>query len=100
MVYVGVCSCVAQFEPISVWVLDASWTAECAGQVCLRSLASVSFVRAFLKAATVIVWIEAQCLFTLCAGPGCEVRVFDGRTEGKIVEARGPEARSVGAFEG
>ncbi|CAE7496934.1 unnamed protein product [Symbiodinium sp. KB8] len=33
----------------------------------------------------------AQCLFTLCAGPGREVRVFDGRTEGKIVEARGPE---------
>ncbi|CAE7513156.1 unnamed protein product [Symbiodinium sp. CCMP2456] len=28
----------------------------------------------------------AQCLFTLCAGPGKEVRVFDGRTEGKIVE--------------
>ncbi|OLP93267.1 Inosine triphosphate pyrophosphatase [Symbiodinium microadriaticum] len=33
----------------------------------------------------------AQCLFTLCAGPGKEVRVFDGRTEGKIVEARGPK---------
>lgn len=30
----------------------------------------------------------ARCLFTLCAGPGKEVRVFDGRTEGKIVEAR------------
>eukprot|EP00438_Fugacium_kawagutii_P021506 Skav226571 [mRNA] locus=scaffold1701:170412:171873:- [translate_table: standard] len=29
----------------------------------------------------------AQCLFTLCAGPGKEVHVFDGRTEGKIVEA-------------
>ena len=34
---------------------------------------------------------KAQCLFTLCAGPGKEVRVFDGRTEGKIVEARGPK---------
>ncbi|CAE7297987.1 unnamed protein product [Symbiodinium pilosum] len=33
----------------------------------------------------------AQCLFTLCAGPGKEVHVFDGRTEGKIVEARGPK---------
>ena len=33
----------------------------------------------------------AQCLFTLCAGPGKEVRIFDGRTEGKIVEARGPK---------
>eukprot|EP00405_Crypthecodinium_cohnii_P016844 CAMPEP_0206456562 /NCGR_PEP_ID=MMETSP0324_2-20121206/22446_1 /ASSEMBLY_ACC=CAM_ASM_000836 /TAXON_ID=2866 /ORGANISM="Crypthecodinium cohnii, Strain Seligo" /LENGTH=210 /DNA_ID=CAMNT_0053927529 /DNA_START=42 /DNA_END=674 /DNA_ORIENTATION=- len=32
----------------------------------------------------------AQCIFTLCAGPGCEVRVFDGRTPGKIVPARGP----------
>ena len=31
---------------------------------------------------------DARCLFTLCAGPGKEVRVFDGRTEGKIVEAR------------
>merc|ERR1711879_467124 len=31
----------------------------------------------------------AQCLFALSAGPGCEVRVFDGRTEGKIVPARG-----------
>ncbi|CAJ1405472.1 unnamed protein product [Effrenium voratum] len=33
----------------------------------------------------------AQCVFTLCAGPGKEVRVFDGRTEGRIVEARGPK---------
>lgn len=32
-----------------------------------------------------------RCLFTLCAGPGREVRVFDGRTEGRIVEARGPK---------
>lgn len=32
----------------------------------------------------------AQCTFALSAGPGCEVRVFDGRTEGKIVPARGP----------
>merc|ERR1712125_199765 len=32
----------------------------------------------------------AQCIFALCAGPGCEVRIFDGRTEGKIVPARGP----------
>mmetsp|Transcript_102366 Transcript_102366/g.219074 ORF Transcript_102366/g.219074 Transcript_102366/m.219074 type:complete len:249 (+) Transcript_102366:32-778(+) len=32
----------------------------------------------------------AQCLFALSAGPGCEVRVFDGRTEGRIVPPRGP----------
>mmetsp|Transcript_21641 Transcript_21641/g.50480 ORF Transcript_21641/g.50480 Transcript_21641/m.50480 type:complete len:195 (-) Transcript_21641:95-679(-) len=32
----------------------------------------------------------AQCTFALCAGPGCDVRVFVGRTEGKIVPARGP----------
>ena len=32
----------------------------------------------------------AQCVFALSAGPGCEVRVFDGRTEGTIVPARGP----------
>ena len=32
----------------------------------------------------------AQCIFALCAGPGCEVRVFDGRTAGRIVPARGP----------
>ena len=72
--------------------------------MCLRSLASLimscsCFVHAFLKAALVVVRIEAQCLFTLCAGPGREVRVFDGRTEGKIVEARGPEARRVGRVE-
>merc|ERR1719436_477649 len=32
----------------------------------------------------------AQCIFALCAGPGCKVHVFDGRTEGRIVPARGP----------
>jgi len=32
----------------------------------------------------------AQCTFALSAGPGCEVRVFVGKTEGKIVPARGP----------
>lgn len=32
----------------------------------------------------------AQCLFALSAGPGCEVRIFDGRTAGRIVPARGP----------
>merc|ERR1712228_518209 len=32
----------------------------------------------------------AQCIFALSAGPGAEVRIFDGRTEGKIVDARGP----------
>ena len=32
----------------------------------------------------------AQCLFALCAGPGQPVRLFDGRTPGKIVPARGP----------
>jgi inosine triphosphate pyrophosphatase len=31
----------------------------------------------------------AQTLFALCAGPGCEVRLFDGRTAGNIVPARG-----------
>lgn len=32
----------------------------------------------------------AQCLFALSAGPGCAVRIFDGRTAGNIVPARGP----------
>mmetsp|Transcript_17534 Transcript_17534/g.48092 ORF Transcript_17534/g.48092 Transcript_17534/m.48092 type:complete len:217 (+) Transcript_17534:264-914(+) len=32
----------------------------------------------------------AQCVFALSAGPGCDVRLFDGRTEGRIVDARGP----------
>lgn len=32
----------------------------------------------------------AQCLFALCAGPGQEVRLFDGRTPGRIVQPRGP----------
>lgn len=31
----------------------------------------------------------AQCLFALCAGPGQPIRLFDGRTEGTIVPARG-----------
>ena len=31
----------------------------------------------------------AQTLFAVCAGPGCEVRLFDGRTHGIIVPARG-----------
>ena len=32
----------------------------------------------------------AQCLFALCPGPGAEVMLFDGRTPGRIVPARGP----------
>jgi len=32
----------------------------------------------------------AQCLFALSAGPGAEVRLFDGRTPGRVVPARGP----------
>merc|ERR1712137_1091294 len=32
----------------------------------------------------------AQCTFALCAGPGQPVRIFDGRTQGRIVAARGP----------
>ena len=32
----------------------------------------------------------AQCVFGYCAGPGEEVVVFDGRTHGTIVPARGP----------
>jgi len=32
----------------------------------------------------------ALCVFAFCAGPGQPVHVFEGRTEGKIVPARGP----------
>ena len=32
----------------------------------------------------------AQCIFGLCAGPGQPVHLFDGRTPGTIVPARGP----------
>lgn len=32
----------------------------------------------------------AQCIFAYCDGPGAEPVVFVGRTEGKIVPARGP----------
>jgi len=32
----------------------------------------------------------AQCVFSLSLGPGHEPIVFVGRTEGKIVPARGP----------
>jgi len=32
----------------------------------------------------------ARCLFAYCSGPGGEVRLFDGRTQGRIVDARGP----------
>ena len=31
-----------------------------------------------------------QCTFAFCPGPGQEVLIFDGRTHGKIVPARGP----------
>eukprot|EP00798_Chlamydomonas_sp_ICE-L_P022079 gene22079-29143_t len=32
----------------------------------------------------------AQCIFAYSPGPGCEPITFVGRTEGKIVTARGP----------
>lgn len=32
----------------------------------------------------------AQCIFAYCDGPDAEPVVFVGRTEGKIVPARGP----------
>merc|ERR1712008_520589 len=32
----------------------------------------------------------ALCIFALSAGSGCEPRLFEGRTEGHIVPARGP----------
>ena len=32
----------------------------------------------------------ALCLFAYTEGPGKEVLIFEGRTEGRIVEARGP----------
>ncbi|CAN0358453.1 unnamed protein product, partial [Laminaria digitata] len=32
----------------------------------------------------------AQCVFAFCAGPGHEVKIFDGRTHGSIVPPRGP----------
>lgn len=33
---------------------------------------------------------EAVCTFAYCGGPGEEVKIFQGRTAGKIVPARGP----------
>ncbi|WPH00794.1 Putative Inosine triphosphate pyrophosphatase [Acrodontium crateriforme] len=33
---------------------------------------------------------QAVCTFGYCEGPGKEVLIFQGRTAGKIVEARGP----------
>ena len=32
----------------------------------------------------------AQCVFAFCAGPGEPAETFVGRTQGKIVPARGP----------
>lgn len=32
----------------------------------------------------------ALCTFAYCAGPGAEPVLFEGRTEGNIVPARGP----------
>ncbi|CAN0450212.1 unnamed protein product, partial [Ectocarpus sp. 12 AP-2014] len=32
----------------------------------------------------------AQCVFAFSAGPGKEVKIFDGRTAGSIVPPRGP----------
>jgi len=33
---------------------------------------------------------QAVCTFAYCEGPGHEIIIFQGRTQGKIVEARGP----------
>ncbi|KAL2036967.1 hypothetical protein N7G274_010252 [Stereocaulon virgatum] len=33
---------------------------------------------------------QAVCTFAYCEGPGCEPIIFEGRTTGKIVPARGP----------
>jgi len=33
---------------------------------------------------------QAVCTFAYCEGPGCEPIIFQGRTDGKIVQARGP----------
>ena len=33
---------------------------------------------------------QAVCTFAYCAGPGKEAVLFEGRTDGKIVPARGP----------
>lgn len=40
---------------------------------------------------------QAVCTFAYCEGPGCEPIVFQGRTNGRIVEARGPT--DFGGFE-
>jgi inosine triphosphate pyrophosphatase len=34
----------------------------------------------------------ALCTFAYCAGPGSEPILFEGRTQGRIVPARGPNA--------
>lgn len=33
---------------------------------------------------------EAICTFAYCAGPGQEALLFEGKTQGRIVPARGP----------
>eukprot|EP01026_Neomeris_dumetosa_P012960 TRINITY_DN14504_c0_g1_i2.p3 TRINITY_DN14504_c0_g1~~TRINITY_DN14504_c0_g1_i2.p3 ORF type:complete len:126 (-),score=12.23 TRINITY_DN14504_c0_g1_i2:194-571(-) len=33
----------------------------------------------------------AQCIFAYCEGPNFEPQIFVGRTEGRIVSARGPK---------
>jgi inosine triphosphate pyrophosphatase len=33
---------------------------------------------------------QAVCTFGYCAGPGSEPVLFQGRTDGRIVESRGP----------
>lgn len=34
---------------------------------------------------------QAVCTFAYCAGPGMDAVLFEGRTDGKIVPARGPK---------
>jgi len=34
---------------------------------------------------------QAVCTFAYCAGPGSDAVLFEGRTDGKIVPARGPK---------
>ena len=33
----------------------------------------------------------AQCICAVCAGPGCEARIFDRKTIGRVVFPSGPE---------
>ena len=60
------------------------------GESCAGGMPTHDLKRCLYRAHVQDKTAYAQCVFSFCAGPGCEIYTFTGRTHGKIVTARGP----------